>query len=411
MRKRLISAILAILMLMTVIPMSVFAASDVLTVGSKGKDVRFIQQKLYDLGYLTAKPDGIFGEKTRDAVIVFQAYNGLESPDGKVGNWTRNVLNNSPVAYTVLKKGVVLLSEERIAVRNIQKRLASLGYLRATPDGSYGNLTYQAVVKFQKANGIYADGSVGRVTAAKLYSNPERYTIKLSRTLCYGNVGDDVKEVQEALVDYGFLNVTPDGSYGPITEAAVKLFQAFNGLKNPDGMVGNWTVGKLNGTPYTFESITNGVRNSVKVMQTYLKDLGYLFATPDGIYGAKSAEAVRKFQLANGISTSDGLNLYTLLKIFSRNNVDAGEAALIGVGNYLHERFNFVDWSNPPAPMYYSAKQSTDTEYVIDFRSYTSAHTYFYVNKQTGKTRMVDYMPGFILIGESSETFNVYDYM
>jgi len=56
----------------------------------RGDDVKEIQQALINRGYnITA--DGVFGQDTKVAVIDFQKQNGL-SPDGKVGNSTRNKL-------------------------------------------------------------------------------------------------------------------------------------------------------------------------------------------------------------------------------------------------------------------------------------------------------------------------------
>lgn len=53
-----------------------------------------------------------------------------------------------------------------------------------------------------------------------------------------GHQGDDVKAVQRA------LGITPDGNFGPKTEAAVKLFQADQGLV-ADGLVGRMTRAAL----------------------------------------------------------------------------------------------------------------------------------------------------------------------
>ncbi len=46
-----------------------------------------------------------------------------------------------------------------------------------------------------------------------------------------GSRGDDVKNVQEMLIDLGFLEDKADGVYGKKTEAAVKKFQKYAGLK------------------------------------------------------------------------------------------------------------------------------------------------------------------------------------
>lgn len=55
--------------------------------GSQGSDVRFLQQKLKDLGYDPGPVDGIFGPRTERAVRSFQAARGL-AVDGIVGRRT-----------------------------------------------------------------------------------------------------------------------------------------------------------------------------------------------------------------------------------------------------------------------------------------------------------------------------------
>ena len=53
-------------------------------------------------------------------------------------------------------------------VRALQERLRELGYWLGTPDGSYGDLTAQAVMAFQKVNGLERDGIAGASTVAAL---------------------------------------------------------------------------------------------------------------------------------------------------------------------------------------------------------------------------------------------------
>lgn len=60
---------------------------------SRGTSVKWVQDLLKQNGY-TIDVDGIFGNKTREAVIHFQKYNNL-SPDGIVGKLTRNALKKS----------------------------------------------------------------------------------------------------------------------------------------------------------------------------------------------------------------------------------------------------------------------------------------------------------------------------
>jgi hypothetical protein len=65
-----------------------------------------------------------------------------------------------------------------------------------------------------------------------------------SQTLSPGATGSEVKTLQQALKSLGYDPGTPDGNYGPSTEAAVSKFQAANGLAT-DGVVGPATLAKL----------------------------------------------------------------------------------------------------------------------------------------------------------------------
>ncbi|MDO5377536.1 MAG: D-alanyl-D-alanine carboxypeptidase family protein [Clostridia bacterium] len=59
--------------------------------GSKGAQVTRLQQALIELGYLSGAADGDFGQNTQDAVVLFQAVNGL-SADGIAGTQTQRTL-------------------------------------------------------------------------------------------------------------------------------------------------------------------------------------------------------------------------------------------------------------------------------------------------------------------------------
>ena len=55
-------------------------------------------------------------------------------------------------------------------VKELQTRLRELGYYTGIVDGDYGNMTEEAVKKFQKKQGLAVDGWVGPVTCKKLQS-------------------------------------------------------------------------------------------------------------------------------------------------------------------------------------------------------------------------------------------------
>ena len=70
-----------------------------------------------------------------------------------------------PTAEPVLRSG---MSGE--TVLNLQSRLYTLGYYRGEMDGQFGPGTRDAVLSFQRLNGLDADGIVGAETREVLYS-------------------------------------------------------------------------------------------------------------------------------------------------------------------------------------------------------------------------------------------------
>ena len=54
------------------------AATRTLKVGSRGDDVKRLQENLNTLGFDAGKPDGVFGSGTKNAVIAFQKSKQLQ---------------------------------------------------------------------------------------------------------------------------------------------------------------------------------------------------------------------------------------------------------------------------------------------------------------------------------------------
>ena len=71
-----------------------------------------------------------------------------------------------PTAEPVLRSGMTGES-----VKNLQSRLYTLGYYTAEIDGQYGAVTTDAVLTFQRINGLDADGIVGAETRNVLFSS------------------------------------------------------------------------------------------------------------------------------------------------------------------------------------------------------------------------------------------------
>ena len=145
--------------------------------GCTGDDVKSVQQRLKDLGYLTDKVDGKYGANTVAAMRAFQLRNGLTgSGNGDTATYTilysvnaitaegKQVDSNTPTVYTNLKVGTT-----GDAVLRLQQALSNLRYT-VTINGTYDETTRAAVLAFQKRNGLAPDGIAGVNTQTKLYT-------------------------------------------------------------------------------------------------------------------------------------------------------------------------------------------------------------------------------------------------
>ena len=140
--------------------------------GGTGDAVKTLQEKLNAKGFDSGNVDGIFGAKTYAAVTAFQKANGL-GVDGIVGKLTwGKIYGVSPAmpveTTTVVGRPMVSYGSRGDAVRKLQELLNALGYDCGSVDGIFGSKTKAAVLAFQKANGLGADGIVGPLTWGKL---------------------------------------------------------------------------------------------------------------------------------------------------------------------------------------------------------------------------------------------------
>lgn len=93
----------------------------------------------------------------------------------------------------------------------------------------------------------------------------------------------------------------------------------------------------------------------------------------------------------------------------SKNEITA-EMALEGVSNYCHSEYDWSAAEENPDIMSVTMGEESDSAYQVVFRSYTGAFVYFYVNKESGSTRMEEYVPSLDIKSEAG-TIDLYDYL
>lgn len=130
-------------------------------------------------------------------------------------------------AYDELSKG-----SKGDAVAQLQQALINQGYLRDRADGDFGKKTEAAVSAFQKAIGLPETGIANDTTQAAIFEREEE---RLSNVvLSRGSSGYDVTQLQDRLIELGYLTGIANGAFDNDTEAALIIFQARNGL-SPTG--------------------------------------------------------------------------------------------------------------------------------------------------------------------------------
>lgn len=186
-----------------------------LQLGDKGTAVKNLQQRLIKLGYSCGRcgADGDFGNGTKKAVIAFQKAQRLEV-DGIAGvntiarinkligaqtakppskpattkkprydawvaalqkecnkqGYSRQTVDGDPGPNTLAGCPTVRKGARGNITRLLQRRLIAFGFAcgRSGADGDFGPGTRNAVIAFQRAKGLSADGIVGKNTWRKL---------------------------------------------------------------------------------------------------------------------------------------------------------------------------------------------------------------------------------------------------
>ncbi|BAB05014.1 peptidoglycan-binding protein [Halalkalibacterium halodurans] len=306
-----------------------------LRVGSRGEEVKIVQNQLNRLGFNVGTADGIFGSGTEQGVKDFQTSRNLQV-DGIVGQETWNRLMSSSssgegINNNVPYPGVLLsLGATGDLVRSVQRQLNSNHYNAGVVDGIFGGQTQQAVMNFQRTNGLSVDGIVGRLTWDVLFRN-NTTTVSIpypGYLISSGSSGNDVRRIQERLINMGYSVGAADGIFGPITKRAVESFQRDTGL-DVDGIVGRLTWNQLfnganvdnpGGATQSYPGVllsTGSSGDSVRAVQRKLQERGYYHGVIDGIFGSMTDRAVRSFQHAMGLQVDGIVGRMTWNALFS----------------------------------------------------------------------------------------------
>ena len=283
---------------------------DYLKKGETDDRIVQVQQRLMELGYLDPdEPTDYFGSNTYDALKAFQRHNGLDQ-DGVLGGDTYALLLSGDAKEYVMQQG-----DYGDDVTYMQERLYELGYLaKSFITGNFVDKTSEAVLAFQTANGLKADGKVGSKTLEKLYSDDVK-----ANFFELGDTSETIKKYQKRLIELDYLSsdYAATGKLDSTTEKAIKQFQTVNGLPR-DGYLGPTTMETLDSSDAAEYALSIGMSGTdVKKAQARLHELGYLAGSGTGYYGEATANAVKQFQKRNSLRVDGAIGAKTEDKLYS----------------------------------------------------------------------------------------------
>ncbi|WNB92668.1 peptidoglycan-binding protein [Bacillus sp. NEB1478] len=274
------------------------------------------------------------------------------------------LVGEASLGDTTLKQGIT-----HSDVKELQFLLKEKGYFKDPETTTYfGPVTKQAVMDFQKANGLVVDGIVGKKTYGKLLEKsyqeekpatnvvvpkpPVKVTEASTKVLKLESTGQDVVNLQTDLKFLGFFTFYKvTDYYGPITTEAVRKFQISQKLK-ATGVADATTLDRLQkavaekknpappkpapapapapkpeptpapptqSTPpqSSTKDLKFGMRSAEVIkLQTRLKNLGF-FTYPmiTDYFGTVTEESVEKFQKTYGLPVTGIVNNTFLTKL------------------------------------------------------------------------------------------------
>lgn len=183
-------------------------------------------------GRITSSSNGVVPEDT--ASVETPSYSGASSggtsSSDSVSSSSSSAARTAAAVYTDLG-----LASQGTAVKNLQQRLSDLGYYYDMVNDYYDAFIRDAVSCYQEVAGLEVTGTADVETQKSLFASDAKANPNKGRVYP-GLHSGLVKQMQERLVELGYMDCETSFYYGDATREAVLAYQEQAGLE-ADGIL------------------------------------------------------------------------------------------------------------------------------------------------------------------------------
>ncbi len=319
--------------------------------GNTGLAVQALQTRLKELGYFTEEVSGVFDADTEAAVRRFEQTYGTMQTGVATADLQSRLFSSDALVYGSEAYNAAVVAQYRVlqrgdvgsSVYSLQQRLKNLGYPIGELTGIYDNETANAVMLFYEAYGLTASDVANVALQKELYSDSARTygdadsaPVSASSSMNVMNE-DTVQEIQQRLIDLGYLSGSADGVLDRRTEIAARLFEEACGQLSSGEMGSDLQALLSVENAPSFDTFSARYANliegssgeSVSRLQERLVELGFASGSATGEYGSATTASVKLFQGKNGLEETGVASVYTQAVLYSTFalNID-GETAI-----------------------------------------------------------------------------------
>lgn len=180
--------------------------------------------------------------------------------------------------------GIMRVGDNNSDVRKLQQALDILGYYDGKIDGKYGNGTAEAVKAYQKDEGLEADGYAGEMTVKRIFGSCSSTS----------------------------LTTQPKPGESQTTTRGKNTSSKYSTVSSME---------EIGSAPAKCEEGDRGT-DVVKIQQA-LEYLGYYDGAIDGVYGAGTVAAVKRFQAKRGMKDDGVAGASTIRVLFGEKAADS----------------------------------------------------------------------------------------